>query len=597
MGRTSSTMNTTLELFRKGLTPDEIAKRRELAVSTVYTHLENYVKEGKIDVFKLIDKQTFDTIKSAIDIVGTWVLSRIKENCPDNINYTEIRLVVAHLDCINGNKNKHSRSEVISPTKTYITGLNLIPAAKEFFENLCVRNYKTLSPAVKSIISKHFKSYLDLLPWVRNRSKDFKAYTGGERFLERELSTFITTLRSELVENGFDFNLQKKNDSTVPQTPKITSITAEEAHLKVKELKPSNTNDIEKRLQEPKYPLYNNDYLREQYHNLICAYPPRARKILIDHIPTVEDFYKKVLVRGVEFSSRLEDKTALDKFIDIFKQIYDDYFSHKLNAVSLFTSQMQMKPYNNLTSEGTTKLDRAEHPDKYKDEELHNFWDFGSFPELPKPRFQHVDSGDLWFCHLLDEPPVIDYYDPDTAYEDLMVLAITAVQAGKPIIKSLYGMRYDFYFEKAEIASFSESQMSVYLSESDDTRKRTLYRGERYIYYFDEYDLSDNRDNNKRNINKTTDYFDKLIEMEKEFRRWLYELRKVVDTISKGRLIVYCDYYKIRVFDTSNNTSCSIYTFINWIEKFGIRKVAARFFVTDGNNPVNRNYFPGKYHF
>lgn len=597
MGRTSSTMNTTLELFRKGLTPDEIAKRRELAVSTVYTHLENYVKEGKIDVFKLIDKQTFNTIKSAIDIVGTWVLSRIKENCPDNINYTEIRLVVAHLDCINGNKNKHSRSEVISPTKTYITGLNLTPAAKEFFENLCVRNYKTLSPAVKRIISKHFKSYLDLLPWVRNRSKDFKAYTGGERFLERELSTFITTLRSELVENGFDSNLQKKNDSTVPQTPKITSITAEEAHLKVKELKPSNTNDIEKRLQEPKYPLYNNDYLREQYHNLICAYPPRARKILIDHIPTVEDFYRKVLVRGVEFSSRLEDKTALDKFIDIFKQIYDDYFSHKLNAVSLFTSQMQMKPYNNLTSEETTKLDRAEHPDKYKDEELHNLWDFGSFPELPKPRFQHVDSGDLWFCHLLDEPPVIDYYDPDTAYEDLMVLAITAVQAGKPIIKSLYGMRYDFYFEKAEIASFSESQMSVYLSESDDTRKRTLYRGERYIYYFDEYDFSDNRDNNKRNINKTTDYFDKLIEMEKEFRRWLYEFRKVVDTISKGRLIVYSDYYKIRVFDTSNNTSCSIYTFINWIEKFDIRKVAARFFVTDGNNPVNRNYFPGKYHF
>ena len=597
MGRTSSTMNTTLELFRKGLTPDEIAKRRELAVSTVYTHLENYVKEGKIDVFKLIDKQTFNTIKSAIDIVGTWVLSRIKENCPDNINYTEIRLVVAHLDHINRNKNEHSQSEVISPTKTYITGLILTPAAKEFFENLCVRNYKTLSPAVKSIISKHFKSYLDLLPWVRNRSKDFKAYTGGERFLERELSTFITTLRSELVENGFDFNLQKKNDSTVPQTPKITSITAEEAHLKVKELKPSNTNDIEKRLQEPKYPLYNNDYLREQYHNLICAYPPRARKILIDHIPTVEDFYRKVLVRGVEFSSRLEDKTALDKFIDIFKQIYDDYFSHKLNAVSLFTSQMQMKPYNNLTSEETTKLDRAEHPDKYKDEELHNLWDFGSFPELPKPRFQHVDSGDLCFCHLLDEPPVIDYYDPDTAYEDLMVLAITAVQAGKPIIKSLYGMRYDFYFEKAEIASFSESQMSVYLSESDDTRKRTLYRGERYIYYFDEYDFSDNRDNNKRNINKTTDYFDKLIEMEKEFRRWLSELRKVVDTISKGRLIVYSDYYKIRVFDTSNNTSCSIYTFINWIEKFGIRKVAARFFVTDGNNPVNRNYFPGKYHF
>lgn len=592
MGRTGSTIDATLKLFRKGLTPDEIAKQRMLAVSTVYTHLEHFVKEGKIDVFKLIDKQTFNTVKSAIDIVGTWVLSRIKENCPDNINYSEIRLVVAHLDHKNGKKTtKHSQSVVTRPTKTDIAEFNFTPAAKEFFENLCVRNYKTLSPAVKSIISKHFKSYLDLLPWVRNRSKDFRAYTGGERFLERELSTFITTLRSELVENGFDFNLQKKDVSTVPKTPKITSITAEEAHLKVREMRPANAENIEKRLQEPKYPLYNSDYLREQYHNLICAYPPSARKILIEHIPTVEDFYRKVLVRGVEFSSRLEYKTALDKFIDIFKQIYDDYFSHKLNAVSLFKSQMQMKPYNNLTSEETTKLDKAEHPDKYKEEERHRLWDFGSFPELPKPRFQHVDSGDLWFCHQLEEPAVIEYYDSDTAYEDLVVLVITAVQAGKPIIKSLHALTYDFYFEKAEIASFSESQMNVYLSYNDDISKRMLYRGDTQIYYFD--------DNNRKKtcINKTVGYYDKLIGLEKEFRRWLYELKKVVNTISKGRLIVYSDYYKVRVFDTSSNTSCSIYTFINWIEKFGIRKVAARFFVTDGNNPVNRNYFPGKYHF
>ena len=93
---------TTLQTQRRTL-------QRMLAVSTVYTHLEHFVKEGKIDVFKLIDKRTFNTVKSAIDIVGTWVLSRIKENCPDNINYSEIRLVVAHLDHKNGKKTtKHS---------------------------------------------------------------------------------------------------------------------------------------------------------------------------------------------------------------------------------------------------------------------------------------------------------------------------------------------------------------------------------------------------------------------------------------------------------------------------------------------------------
>ena len=99
-----------------------------------------------------------------------------------------------------------------------------------------------------------------MLPWVRNRSKDFRAYTGGERFLERELSTFITTLRSELVENGFDFNLQKKDVSTVPKTPKITSITAEEAHLKVREMRPANAENIEKRLQEQGDLLQKRNY-------------------------------------------------------------------------------------------------------------------------------------------------------------------------------------------------------------------------------------------------------------------------------------------------------------------------------------------------
>ena len=72
MGRDGSTLDATLRLFRKGVTPDEIAKRRMLAVSTVYGHLEHFVKEGKIDVFKLIDKPTFKIIKSAIDKVGTW---------------------------------------------------------------------------------------------------------------------------------------------------------------------------------------------------------------------------------------------------------------------------------------------------------------------------------------------------------------------------------------------------------------------------------------------------------------------------------------------------------------------------------------------
>lgn len=594
MGRDGSTLDATLRLFRKGVTPDEIAKRRMLAVSTVYGHLEHFVKEGKIDVFKLIDKPTFKIIKSAIDKVGTWGLSNIKENCPDDINYTEIRLVVAHIEHKRGKKNSNrSATTEGSPTGNRVVKGWITPFAKELYENIYVRNYKTLSPAVKSILSDNFKSCFDLLPWVRNRSKDFKAYTGGDRFLERELSTFITTLRTELNENGYDYDLQKQNSSRAAKIPKITSITAEEAHQKVRELRPANAEAIEKRLQEPKYPLYDSDYLKEQYHNLICAYPPRARKILIEHIPTVEDYYRKVLLRGVEFSSRLEDKAALDTFLNIFKQIYDDYYNQKLNALTLFTRQMHMKPYNNLTSDETVKLDKAEHPEKYKEEIKFKAWDWGLFPELPKPRCQHVNSGDLWFCHQIDEPVIDFYYDPDTAYEDLIVLAITVVQAAKLITKSLHALTYEFYyFDKAEIVSFSLEKMEVWLGEKEKIKKKKLYRGETHVFcYYDEYE------GKKSYLNKTVGYYDKLVYLEKDFQKWLYELRKYVGTLSRDRLLIYSDFYKIKVFDKLCGTSCSIYTFINWIEKNSIEKVATEFFVAENSNGVNRRNFPGKFHF
>ena len=83
MRRGESTTDETLKLFQKGLTPDEIARERSLAVSTVFSHLEQFVKVGKIDLSRLIDQPTFEIIKTAVDLVGSWTLSAIKGNCPD----------------------------------------------------------------------------------------------------------------------------------------------------------------------------------------------------------------------------------------------------------------------------------------------------------------------------------------------------------------------------------------------------------------------------------------------------------------------------------------------------------------------------------
>ena len=589
MRRGESTTDETLRLFQKGLTPDEIARERNLAVSTVYSHLEQFVKAGKIDLSRLIDQPTFDTIKNAVDLVGSWALSAIKNNCPDNINYSEIRLVVAYLDYTRGQKTGKPFTVKDKLTKKELEDLSKTSKeAKEFYHDIYWRHYKTLSPKIKELISKNFTTEIDLLPWVKNRSKNFHIVTEGDKFLERELSTFISSIRANLTNNGYDYTLQKKSKSITPVKPKITELTAEEAHKKVRELKPENTESIEAKLKEPKFPLYKDSFIKEQYHLLICAYPFRVRAVLIEHIPTVEDFYKKAFRKGIEFSSRLQDKKTLDTFLEIFRQIYERYYTEKLNAVDLYRARFQREPSNDLTEEEFKKLDKAENPQNYWGSFREEFWEIN--PDVIfKPRFRFVEPGELWFCEQKEEP-YIEYYDPFTAYEDFMVLAITTVQSARSTQKSVMKFSFELgLIEIATITSFSNDKITLSVGDSYGIREAWIYKEKDRVYVEGE--------NLKRTrTTKTTHFFETIVEKERDFQKWLMTLRKVLLEISHDRLVVYSDYYTIKVFDKSNSKTCSIYTLINWIEKNGIRKVAAKFIVSDSPTTRPKN-FPGKYHF
>ena len=584
-----STTDETLKLFQKGLTPDEIARERSLAVSTVYSHLEQFVKVGKIDLSRLIDQPTFEIIKTAVDLVGSWTLSAIKGNCPDNINYSEIRLVVAYLDFTRGQKTGKAFSVKDKLTRKELESLNKTSQeAKEFYRDIYVRHYKTLSPQIKEILSKNYATEIDLLPWVKNRSKNFHIVTNGDKFLERELSTFISTLRTELVNNGYDFTLQKKSKAITPIKPTITELTAEEAHKKVRELKPENTERIEAKLKEPQFPLYKESFIKEQYHLLICAYPYRVRAVLIKYIPTVEDFYKKAFRRGIEFSSRLQDKKILDTFLEIFRQIYERYYTEKLYAFDLYRARLQREPSNDLTEEEFKKLDKAENPQNYWKSIRDELWEI-NLVEILKPRFQFVDSGDLWFCEQKEEP-YIEYYDPFTAYEDFLVLAITTVQSARSTQKSVMKFNFELgLIEIATITSFSNDKITLSVGDSYGIRDACIYKKKESVYV-------DGEDLKRTRTTKTSHFFDSIVEKERDFQKWLMTLRKVLLEISHDRLIVYSDFYTIRVFDKSNSKSCSIYTLVNWIEKNGIRKVAAKFTVSDSPATHPKN-FPGKYHF
>ncbi|WP_078554038.1 DNA helicase RecQ [Bacillus alkalicellulosilyticus] len=88
----------TLELFRQGLTPGDIATQRESSVETILTHLEKCKDSGEdIDLSQFINEQHQPLIKAAIEKVGAERLKPIKEELPDEVTYFEIRYTLQQL--------------------------------------------------------------------------------------------------------------------------------------------------------------------------------------------------------------------------------------------------------------------------------------------------------------------------------------------------------------------------------------------------------------------------------------------------------------------------------------------------------------------
>ena len=84
----------TLDLFRQGLSPAEIAARRGLTVGTIVGHLERLAAHGEdIDVRPVFDQDRFDHIAREFEQVETPWLSAVKNALGDDYSYEEIRLV------------------------------------------------------------------------------------------------------------------------------------------------------------------------------------------------------------------------------------------------------------------------------------------------------------------------------------------------------------------------------------------------------------------------------------------------------------------------------------------------------------------------
>lgn len=94
--RGKDTYQYSLEMFQDGMSIDQIAKSREMARSTIETHLVRFIPSGEINLEDLVPKSKIEPIKQAIvkfNEIGA--LSPIKEHLGEEFSYGEIRAVLA----------------------------------------------------------------------------------------------------------------------------------------------------------------------------------------------------------------------------------------------------------------------------------------------------------------------------------------------------------------------------------------------------------------------------------------------------------------------------------------------------------------------
>lgn len=83
-----------LEMFKLGLNIENIARERDLAVSTVTGHLAQFVLEGILDVKKIVSEEKYNEIMPHIQKGGFEGLSELSNKLNNKYSYSELKLVM-----------------------------------------------------------------------------------------------------------------------------------------------------------------------------------------------------------------------------------------------------------------------------------------------------------------------------------------------------------------------------------------------------------------------------------------------------------------------------------------------------------------------
>ena len=94
----SSTYEQTLKLYKKGLTPEEIADEREKSLSTIETHLAKLAKEGLIDPYDFVTTDEVEQVQVFVEKHGTSKLADVYNGLDGKLSYLKVRMSLCAID-------------------------------------------------------------------------------------------------------------------------------------------------------------------------------------------------------------------------------------------------------------------------------------------------------------------------------------------------------------------------------------------------------------------------------------------------------------------------------------------------------------------
>lgn len=92
-----ATQTTSYNLFKEGKSMEEIAQERNMAVTTIESHLSTFISDGLIDIDRIVSPESQKQVLDAAEKFGWESLKTLKENLPEQISYGQIRMTKASL--------------------------------------------------------------------------------------------------------------------------------------------------------------------------------------------------------------------------------------------------------------------------------------------------------------------------------------------------------------------------------------------------------------------------------------------------------------------------------------------------------------------